>query len=190
VTQPAHVITEMMDRTLKNLEFIRDERQRRISDGVDVDFEGPFEITQLVNSVLCALAHPWEALLKPERELRKAQRDPRLRPAVTRLAQHLSDDQSISRNDTYLITLLGYVRNAFAHGNIEFLSRESAIPGRRDIYGIRIWNCRFEEQTKNWERTYTEKSLLQLLSDFREVANELNSPDKVKRDKDCPCDPD
>jgi hypothetical protein len=49
---PTEPLRDIMRRTIANLEFI--ERKATPS--------GPFEVTQLVNSYLGALAHPWERL--------------------------------------------------------------------------------------------------------------------------------
>ena len=45
-------VSMVMERTMFNLNFIKDHKQE----------DGPWEITQLVNSFLGALAHPWEEL--------------------------------------------------------------------------------------------------------------------------------
>jgi len=48
--QPENPLLDVMNRTIYNLHFIEDEAKN----------EGPYEVTQLVNSFLGALAHPWE----------------------------------------------------------------------------------------------------------------------------------
>jgi hypothetical protein len=49
---PHEPVLDMMRRTMANLAFI----ERNATSG------GPFEVTQLINSFLGALAHPWESL--------------------------------------------------------------------------------------------------------------------------------
>jgi hypothetical protein len=51
---PHEPVLDIMRRTMANLAFIE---QRASTDG-------PFEVTQLINSFLGALAHPWETLWK------------------------------------------------------------------------------------------------------------------------------
>lgn len=190
MTQPAHWIPTMMERTLDNLKFVRNERERLKSEGVDVDVAGPFEVTQLVNSILCAFAHPWELLLKPERDKRKAARDPMLKESVQRLSRHLHLSANRKPTVEELITGLGYIRNAIAHGNIEYIPGPTTCQGTQDIEKIRLWNCRFEEKTKNWEQAFTIDELSALLDDFVSVANELWNPSKLQGRKDCENDPD
>ena len=47
---PQDRVPDLMRRTMMNLRFIEEQKQQN----------GPFEVTQLVNSFLGALAHPWE----------------------------------------------------------------------------------------------------------------------------------
>lgn len=49
---PSEPVRDIMRRTMANLDFIEKNAQP----------DGPFEVTQLINSFLGALAHPWEAL--------------------------------------------------------------------------------------------------------------------------------
>jgi len=105
-------IPAVMNNTLKNLDILLAERAYRIERGVNVDEEGPFDFTQLVNSVLGALALPWEMLLKPELNKKASQRDQDLRDALRTLEHHLSDGSTRTLNDTEILNLLGNVRNA------------------------------------------------------------------------------
>jgi hypothetical protein len=47
---PYEPVLDIMRRTMANLEFVEEHKS-------DI---GPFEVTQLLNSFLGALAHPWE----------------------------------------------------------------------------------------------------------------------------------
>jgi hypothetical protein len=49
---PFEPLLDIMRRTMANLEFVEEHKSAN----------GPFEVTQLLNSFLGALAHPWENL--------------------------------------------------------------------------------------------------------------------------------
>ena len=51
---PEDPVRDVMRRTMFNLRFIEEHQEQN----------GPFEVTQLVNSFLGALAHPWEHFRK------------------------------------------------------------------------------------------------------------------------------
>jgi hypothetical protein len=112
---PTEPLRDIMRRTMANLEFI--ERKAKPS--------GPFEVTQLVNSFLGALAHPWERL---RAELNEMPLGSAGWPTIRKECD--SDDDPKSLGD-----LVRHLRNAVAHGNVEFL------PGPQgDIKALRIWN--------------------------------------------------
>ena len=48
---PHESVRDIMRRTMHNLEFVE----------ARAGLDGPYEVTQLINSFLGALAHPWEA---------------------------------------------------------------------------------------------------------------------------------
>jgi hypothetical protein len=50
MVMPHEPIRDIMHRTMNNLEFIE----------AHAAADGPYEVTQLINSFLGALAHPWE----------------------------------------------------------------------------------------------------------------------------------
>ena len=55
-----------MNRTKANLQLMNELQEKRRRDGIDVEKEGPYEVTQVINSFLGALVHPWEALLRKD----------------------------------------------------------------------------------------------------------------------------
>jgi hypothetical protein len=133
--KPIHPIPEVTRRTLQNPYAIHDLREQRQQQGIGVDREGPFEVTQLVNSFLGALAHPWEALFK--------NRDPGDFPQLARLSRHLSNAQTIGGTAPNLIDQLGNIRNAFSQSysraviHAVDVSCLSALCGRSVLYSIR-----------------------------------------------------
>jgi HEPN pEK499 p136 len=185
MTLPAQTLPEIMRRTLKNLDMMYEIRDQRLESGINVDHEGPFEVTQLVNSFLGALAHPWEGLCKG-RTLADSHE-------ITELAKHLDDAWTLSGSPLSLEVTLGYLRNAFAHGNVEFLPDPSLGGRNGDIGGVRLWNCRRLNQRvgekrryeKNWEIELRVDQLRTILVDFSKLANRLYDPTLVDRPDDC-----
>jgi hypothetical protein len=114
-TEPAR---DLMRRTMVNLRFIE---AHQASDG-------PYEVTQLINSFLGALAHPWERYRTDLQRLPLAEAG---RLGWPEMEKELTED--VDPNS--LGDLLRLVRNAFAHGNIEFIPDSSG-----DIQQIRFWN--------------------------------------------------
>lgn len=180
MTMPANSLPEIMRRTMDNLEIVRKVRKERQGEGIAVDDVGPYEVTQLVNSVLGALVHPWEAMLK--------KKDATRFPELDALSQHLAGIWYGPGEEPDLIQRLGYVRNAFAHANLEFIPGPRTKNGQRDITGVRIWNCTMAKR-KNWEIELRVEDLSNLLDDFVRIARQLYDPGLMGRDRDCENDP-
>jgi HEPN pEK499 p136 len=89
---------------------------------------GPFEVTQLLNSFLGALAHPWEAY---QNELCAK----RLVEAAMLGWPNIAKERPRDRDPETLGDLVRLMRNAIAHGNVEFLPGSAT-----DIKAIRVWN--------------------------------------------------
>lgn len=191
---PVESIPEVMRRTKSNLEFIQREREKRIRAGMDVDYQGPFEVTQLINSFMGAFAHPFEALFKLQDPPQSVGNDLKvLEEVLSRDAWYLADNPP-SLEDT-----LRYVRNAFAHGNIEFIGGVVEDPKsrpHRDIVAIRIWNCRprgkagdgWQPQVKTWEKELTVSELEKVLLAFIDAMSRVD-PQLFERVTDCPPQP-
>lgn len=138
---------DIMRRTIANLEFI----ERHATQN------GPYEATQLVNSFLGAVAHPWE---KYRSELESMPlscsegwpRLPKERPKDTEPAS--------------LCDALRLLRNGIAHGNIEFL------PGRDGaIQSLRIWNS--DRGRRTWGTIISIVELRRFLKEFAALAEHL-----------------
>ncbi len=122
---PYEPVLDIMRRTMANLEFVE---QRASKDG-------PFEVTQLINSFLGAWAHPWEALRDDLNSLSIADVREQGWPIPS---EERKSDQSPS-NFGELIKL---IRHSIAHGNISFL------PGTQgQIAALRIENWRSRRRT-------------------------------------------
>ena len=157
---------DLMNRTVRNLLLIDELLESRRQSGVDVDHEGPFEFTQLLNSFLGAFALPRERsipLALAQIGLEEAHRRWRI-PA-------LSDDfpdyaRLKSRNGSnlkpqHLNDLVRLTRNGIMHGNFQ-------IDGDRDIQRISFWNV--YEGEKTWGATLPHGELRQFLISFVGVA--------------------
>jgi hypothetical protein len=138
-----------MYRSIQNLDFINQNRRHC----------GPFEVTQLINSFLAVVAHPWDQLLDQDK-LKKltfdssAYRECRF-PEFPRLP--VEGDQAKTEN---IYDLLRVLRNGMAHGNMELLDRKTLRKLRQlgplprvtedEIAGIKIWNKPSENAKTNW----------------------------------------
>ena len=129
----------LMYRTIHNLDFIN--REKRHS--------GPFEVTQLINSFLSVVAHPWDRLL----DQKKLEETP-LASNVFRRCRFpdfpaLPVDGNPARM-VYIYDLLRVLRNGMAHGNRELVDRKTLRKLRQagplprgkesEIAGIKLWN--------------------------------------------------
>lgn len=153
----------IMDRSIQNLEIVNRLRSDRLASGVDVEREGPHEVTQLINSFLGALIQPWEEIREDDR-LGEALREP-----LTRLRQRnlnwpipeteLAEDQEPR---TYF-RLLSLMRNAFAHGNLDLIGSGT------DIDRVRLWNeCNCGSRT--WGTSLSVRELEDFLYFFQDLA--------------------
>ena len=139
----------LMYRTIQNFEFVNDQRSHG----------GPFEVTQLINSFLAVVAHPWDQLLD-KRKLEGVKLDSRLFrecrfpefPSLPIEGGYGSVDNAYD--------LLRVLRNGMAHGNMELLDRKSLrklrqtgpLPrvGENEISGIKVWNRKSDEVSISW----------------------------------------
>jgi hypothetical protein len=118
---------------------------------------GPFEVTQLINSFLAALAHPWERL---RHELNEMPLGMAGWPVSRK--ERASDDDPKSLRD-----LVRCIRNALAHGNIELLPS-----ARGDIKALRIWNV--HKGLRTWGTILTVAEMRKFLICFVALAEELH----------------
>src|SRR5438876_2348403 len=98
---PRVPVGDLMRRTMENLAFVE----------AHADPNGPFEVTQLVNSFLGALAHPWEKFTAELGKVSIAQAEADGWPRLTK-------EYATDRDPRDLGELLRLVRNGMAHGNI------------------------------------------------------------------------
>lgn len=144
-----HVL-DMMRRTMVNLEFVERHSARN----------GPFEVTQLINSYLAALVHPWEELMADL---------PNTTLSVARAAgwpipekQGGSSPPPETLGDVFRL-----LRNGVAHGNLTLLS-----DGRGQIHAIRIENYNRNQLT--WRGVITVAEMRILLHRFVALVEEID----------------
>lgn len=99
-------------------------------------YAGPHDVTVLINAFMGAWVHPWE-VLRPE--LEKTEMTEAYRRGWFVPATECAEDVQPARYGD----ILRYMRNALAHGNVQFVSGED---GKVDK--VRLWNCR--GNTRTW----------------------------------------
>lgn len=152
-------VRDLMNRTMLNLAVIDDLHQGH---RLDYQYE-VYEIIQLVNSFLAALAHPWEEWRQELNliSLEQAENDgwPIRHP-----------DDPRDQNPKNLGDLLRLVRNALAHGHVRFQPDQD-----NDIGQVHLWN-ETSDGWRTWGITLTAQELRQFLDCFVTLATTLPSP--------------
>ena len=149
---PQEPVPGLLRRTMFNLSFIES------SAGSD----GPYETTQLVNSFLAGLAHPWE---KYKQELKQKTIEDAVRdgwPELRKKQDSVYDPKNLG-------DLLRLVRNSFAHGNLEFQSTQG-----NKITHIRFWNEDPKQDYRpTWGTIASTDDMRKFLTKFAELAKSL-----------------
>ena len=115
---PYEPLRDVMHRTMENLRFV--ERH--------AGSQGPFEVTQLINSFLGALAHPGERYKDELSSISLAEAERLGWPLINN--ERPSDQIPTSLGDQ-----LRLMRNALAHGNIAFHPGSDG-----EIRALQLWN--------------------------------------------------
>jgi hypothetical protein len=150
MVMPSAPVRDIMRRTIANLVYVEQNARP----------DGPFEVTQLINSFLGALAHPWESLHAELKMLSLAEAAKRGRPAIAK-------EWPADRDPATLGDLMRLMRNSFAHGNIDFL------PGAKgEIQALRVWNTKGKRRT--WGTIVTVDDARAFLLRFAELAEEIH----------------
>ena len=149
---PEEPVRDVMRRTMFNLRLIDDQATKN----------GPYEVTQLVNSFLGALAHPWE-LFKKELE------SITLSDAINQGWPEIVKERTTDCNPKNLGDLLRFMRNGIAHGNLVFLPDAD-----NEIHAIQLWNFDRKINRRTWGTILTIDVMRQLLDRFVELAEQLH----------------
>jgi HEPN pEK499 p136 len=142
---PHEPAIDLLRRTLFNLEYIEERKAP----------EGPFETTQLINSFLAGLAHPWE-------RWREEISDMSIEEAERKGWPTLATGRTSDRKARTLKELIRLMRNGLAHGNIEL------VPRSHEIYALHIWNVPKNGQ-RDWGVTVTVNQMRQFLLRLAEL---------------------
>ncbi|MBY6266558.1 hypothetical protein HL658_12500 [Azospirillum sp. RWY-5-1] len=155
MTYPRDLLADFVGRTKANLDLIRAERQRRKADGAPRG-EGPYEVTQLLNSMLGLLVFPQQRALDVLIEAVESAPE----EMVSRIRVWVEGCPRCQRNGTdgedggtgvppcpysQLSDPSGLVRmlrNGIAHFNLDLLGSHGG-----DITGLRVWNTKDEQRT-------------------------------------------
>jgi hypothetical protein len=125
---PYEPVRDVMRRTISNLQFVEAHQAAN----------GPYEVTQLLNSFLGALCHPWETYKTELGAKSVADATVEGWPQIKKEQQTDQDPQSFG-------DLVRLMRNGIAHGNIEFLPDAAGEIGAVRIWnkdhGVRTWGC-------------------------------------------------
>ncbi|KAA5595716.1 HEPN family nuclease [Blastochloris sulfoviridis] len=115
---PTKPLLDIMRRSMANLVFVE----------AHAGPTGPYEVTQLINTFLGALAHPFEAMRDDLMALPLTESETLGWPRIAK--ERPSDKDPKSLGD-----LVRLMRNGMAHGNIDFVS-----DGKAQVQALRIWN--------------------------------------------------
>lgn len=125
---PTEPLLDIMRRSMANLDFV----EAHAGPG------GPYEVTQLINTFLGALAHPYEAMRDDLMTLPLAEAAALGWPRIDK--ERPSDSEPASLGD-----LIRLMRNGMAHGNLEYLS-----DGKGQIRALRVWNTHPRTGARTW----------------------------------------
>ncbi len=153
-------VRDMMLRTMKNLAFIE---QHANADEKQTDV---FEVTQLVNSFLAALAHPWEIH-------REALDQMGIQTAVNDGWPRLPVECDARYTPKNLGDLLRRVRNALAHGHIRFRGNNED-----DITDVEMWDVNWNNK-RTWGTTVSVDSMRTFLVKFVQLAEMFPEPEHI-----------
>lgn len=177
----------LLYRTIQNLKFIDRHKSHH----------GPFEVTQLINSFLAVVAHPWDQLLDQskleqvtlESKVFKGCRFP-VFPSVPVEGEPAKLDNAYD--------LLRVLRNGIAHGNMKRLDRKTLRRLRQtgplprvkedEIAGIKLWNKKSDTDLIVYELQQILMAMMRLCEkrhlwkdEIRSLQAQRDSERKVRR---------
>jgi hypothetical protein len=157
---PHEPILDIMRRTMRNLAFIEQHASSA----------GPYEVTQLINSFLGALAHPWESLKSELNSISIADAKSQGWPIP-------KEERPTDHAPTTLGDVIRLLRNCLAHGNISFLPSPQG-----QIAALRIEN-RNDKGRRTWGVIVTLVTMKQFLERFVALVEELDQQAGRERKK-------
>lgn len=188
---PEVLFRDLMHRSWKNyllIESIQREQEQKYGKEF-VKKNGPYEVTQLINSFLGGFGLPREREIPDQLSaftLTLAQRDWGF-PQIENLHPgHLfiRDDQLVPTSEMNLNDLCKMIRNGIVHGNFTFGGYMDAF-GDTQISDITIWNERGNKaRTHNWGCRIDISDLRQVLSSFYDIATHIYQHSEDRRFED------
>jgi len=126
--------------------------------------QGPYEVTQLINSFLGAFAHPWE-------KYKKGIRRKHLEEAWAEGWPRLDKEEQADKDLKFLGDQLRLIRNGIAHGNIEMLCKNA----EGDITHLKIWNLKqpSKPESRDWGTVVAIGQLREFLDCFVVLADQI-----------------
>ena len=144
---PTEPVLDIMRRSMANLAFVE----------AHAGPAGPYEVTQLINTFLGALAHPFEAM-----------RDELMALPLTDAARlgwpTISKERPSDSDPSSLGDLIRLMRNGMAHGNLDYLSE-----GKGQIRALRVWNTHPRTGARTWGAVVLVADMRRFLSLFVEL---------------------
>lgn len=176
-----HPALAIFDRTLVNLRHIQAQQNSAYV----------FEFTELVNSLLGVLVHPWDLLLNQGKLENIELENDRVKnwgfPICTSSRPYKEGDREDCKADRNpdpegLGRMLRLLRNGIAHGNIEVLDLSAyklrrpprLVPVKRtnDIIALELWNCPINSHTRVWGTILTNRDLNNLITGMTRLVHD------------------
>ncbi len=148
---------DLVTRTLENLRYIDDHKSQ----------DGPFEVTQLVNSFLLIVLQNWDDLESDWHHLKHGGVD---WPPIQTSEPNMRPQSCINK-----------IRDALAHGCFTFEG-----DGQGEIRILHLWTC-VNGMTVDWDAQITVEQMNQMLKCFAglAIAKQLRGIDKKKKGDSC-----
>jgi len=179
MSHPERVFRDLMHRTWKNLLFVEKLLEDQVAvHGVQrVKKDGPYEVTQLINSFLGAFGLPRENEI-PDKltgfSIARAEAEwdfPALEDIYPDQTMFYRDGRELPKSEMNLNDLCKFIRNSILHGNFEFGGHIDA-DGDTEISTITFWNERSNrERTRSWGTRTSIVELRQILSSFYSISS-------------------
>ena len=149
-------ILDTLHRTMDNLAII-DESYAESGQG--------WKVTQLINSFAGVVLYPWEEWRKELKAITLGSEEGARWPTL--VARDPRDVRPETVGD-----LVGLIRNAFAHGNINFHSS----PTSKEIESLTIWNTNQNSGLRTWAATIDISTLRRILKAMEETVSDFREP--------------
>lgn len=174
-----HPALAIIDRSLANLRHIERVHFRKEDD--------VFEFTELLNASLGLVVHPWDQLLDQDRLHGMEWSDPQIirwgfKRYISSKPYVADTEPDRSPNPQSLGEMLRWIRNGFAHGNMELLDFGGAMrrqlntrieyPQSNDIVAVEVWNADPRTKVRKWGTVLSTRELNELIQGIKRIAKD------------------